>query len=595
MGRIPQATIDDVIARTDIVQVVQQYVSLKKAGNHHKGLCPFHSEKTPSFNVSAQRGFYKCFGCGAGGNVIGFVMAIEGWNFPEAVRQLAERCGVEIPEETEEEQEEARKRRDARKSYLALMQAARDYYESQLWGHAGRAARHYLAERGIDEETARLFGLGYAPEGWQNLLEHLQRQNIPATWVEHAGLALARSRGGHYDRFRHRIIFPVIDIWDNTLAFGGRVLAANDDSPKYVNSSETRFYVKGKQLYGLHAAKQAIQQSDLAVLVEGNFDVIALHAMGVKNAVAPMGTAFTDDQAALIARYTRKIAVAFDGDSAGQAATIRCLPAFERADLEARVVPLQAGEDPDSFIRSQGTVAFESLVQGADDLVLWAFDHTLPRAESGDIHRNVEAAEAAAEILGHIKNDAIRKRYVQELSRRLAIEPRVLNEYIRRPRERGEVIKDAVIAAHQPVQLLASEGGILTVLLDHTEWLAEFLAEEYDRLLNSEELSIFLRQASEHLTAGGDLDLPRLREEVPHPEFWETVDRALLAEDRGYTPERARQFFEDCVRTLKREWADRSLMRIFRDLEATDFERERERYEVLVEQQKQVSAFKHSL
>lgn len=596
MGLIPQSTIDDVLARTDIIQIVQQYVSLKKAGSHHKGLCPFHSEKTPSFNVSAQKGFYKCFGCGAGGNVIGFLMAIEGWNFPEAVRQLAERAGIEIPEETEEEQADARKRRDARKAYLHLMQEARDYYEAQLWGNAGRAARHYLQERGIDEQTARVFGLGFAPDGWSNLLDHLRRRDIPPTWVEHAGLALTRSRGdGHYDRFRHRIMFPVIDIWGSTLAFGGRVLAANDDSPKYVNSSETKFYVKGKQLYGLHAAKQAIQQREFAVLVEGNFDVIALYAMGVRNAVAPMGTAFTDDQASLLARYTRKLAVAFDGDSAGQSATLRCLPAFERAAIEARVVPLQAGEDPDSFIRSQGAEAFERLLDDADDLVLWAFDHTLPPAENGNIRQNVEAAEAAAEILGHVQNDAVRKRYVQELSRRLAIEPRVLNEYIRRPRERGEAIRQAVVAANKPVQLLPSEVGILTVLLDHTEWLPEFLAAEYDRLLNSEELFQFLHQAAAHIAERGQVDPVRLREEIEQPNFRETFDRTVLSEERGYTEERARQFYEDCVRTLKREWADRTLKRIFRDLEATSFENQRDQYEVLIEQQKQVIAFKQEL
>lgn len=594
MGLIPQPVIDDVLARTDIVQVVQQYVTLKRAGTNHKGLCPFHNEKTPSFNVSTQKGIYKCFGCGAGGNVLSFLMEIEGWSFPEAVRQLAERNGIEIPEESDEEREEAQKRRDAKKAYLHVMELAQKYYEQNLWSDAGRAARQYLAERGIDDETARVFGLGYAPEGWQNLLDHLARADVPPSWVERAGLALERRQGGgHYDRFRHRIIFPVVDIWGNTLAFGGRVLAANDEGPKYMNSAETKFYVKGKHLYGLHAAKKAIQQHEAAIVVEGNFDVVALYAQGIQNVVAPMGTALTEQQAALLARYTRKVAVAFDGDSAGQKATVRCLPAFEEAGIEARVVELHDGEDPDSFVRSHGPEKFNQLVERAEDLVLWAFDRTLPRAENGDIHRNVEGAEAAAEILAQVKNDAVRTRYVKELSRRLAIEPRVLNEYIKRPRTLGEEIKRAVVAAHKPVELEPAEFGILTVLLDHFEWLDDFLTEEYDRLLNSEELSNFLHDAATHRSGTDGLEPAVLLESIEHPGFRQTVERALFTRD--YTDDRARQWYDDCVRSLKRHWADRTLLEILRDLEGTDFERQRSEYEVLIEKQKQVIQFKQSL
>ena len=594
MGLIPQSVIDDVLARTDIVQVVSQYVSLKKAGTNHKGLCPFHNEKTPSFNVSAQKGIYKCFGCGAGGNVFGFLMGIEGWSFPESVRHLAERCGVEIPEESDEEREEAKKRRDAKKAYLHVMDLARKFYEANLWGDGGRAARQYLEERGVDEESAKVFALGYAPEGWQNLLDHLGKHDVPPNWVERAGLALQRrGASGHYDRFRHRIIFPVIDIWGNTLAFGGRVLAANDDSPKYVNSSETKFYVKGHHLYGLHAAKQAIQQREQAVIVEGNFDVVTLYAKGIRNVVAPMGTAFTDRQASLLARYTRRVAVAFDGDSAGQKATLRCLPAFEEADIEARVVPMEEGEDPDSFVQSHGAAEFEKLVDNAEELVLWGFDKTLPKAEAGDVHRNVEGAEEAAEILSHVKNPAVRARYVQELSRRLAIEPRVLNQYIRRPRDLGEEIKKAVEAAHKPVELDPAEFGILTVLMDHPEWLGSFLSEEYDRLLNSEELSHFLHTMARHVAETEGLEPARLLESIEHQGFRQTVERALFEQE--YSDDRARQWFDDCVRSLKRNWADRTLLGILRDLESTDFEAERGEYEVLIEKQKQVIQFKQSL
>ena len=445
MGLIPQSTIDDVLARTDILQVIQQYVSLKRAGTNHKGLCPFHNEKTPSFNVNGAKGFYKCFGCGAGGNVISFLMEIEGWSFPEALRHLAERNGIEIPEESDEDREEARKRRDGKKAYLRIMELARQYYEDNLWSDRGRAARQYLDERGVDDETARAFHLGYAPEGWQNLLDHLARNDVPGSWTERAGLALKRRGGdGFYDRFRHRVMFPVVDIWGNTLAFGGRVFAANDDQPKYINSSETRFYVKGNQLYGLHASKQAIQQHEHAVLVEGNFDVITLYAAGVKNVVAPMGTAVTEHQAKLLGRYCRRIVVAFDGDSAGRAASVRCIPAFEEAGIESRVIRFDDAEDPDTFIRANGVAAFRELVDGSMDLIEYALDQALPRAEAGNVHRNVEGMEAAGEIVKHVKNPVAQRRYAEEISRRLAIEPRLLNEYIKRPRALGAEMRDAL-------------------------------------------------------------------------------------------------------------------------------------------------------
>ena len=299
MALIPEDIVADVLARTDIISTVQRYVSLKKAGSNFKGLCPFHSEKTPSFNVHPAKGIYKCFGCGKGGNAIGFLMEMEGWNFPETVRHLAKIHGIEIPDTRDEKSEE---RERGRKIYLDIMNRARTFFEDNLWSDAGRAAQFYLKERDIDEETARAFGLGYAPDSWDAMLTFLSKAQIPPNWAERAGLVLQRNNGsGYYDRFRHRITFPIVDIWNNTLAFGGRVIAP-DDQPKYINSPETPYYTKGRHLYGLSASKSYIQKSEYAVMVEGNFDVISLHAHGVKNVVAPMGTALTETQTKLLGR-----------------------------------------------------------------------------------------------------------------------------------------------------------------------------------------------------------------------------------------------------------------------------------------------------
>jgi DNA primase len=595
MGLIPQSVIDEVLARTDILQVVQQYVTLKRAGVNYKGLCPFHNEKTPSFNVHPGKGIYKCFGCGAGGNVIGFLMEIEGWSFPESVRHLAEREGVEIPEESDEEREEARKRREAKKAYFRVMQLSQSFYEENLWSDRGRAARQYLQERGVDDETARAFGLGYAPDGWQNLLDHLADNGVPPSWTERAGLALRRrSADGFYDRFRHRIIFPVVDIWGNTLAFGGRVFAANDDGPKYINSSETRYYVKGEHLYGLYPAKQAIQKAEYAILVEGNFDVISLYAAGIQNVVAPMGTAVTDRQARLLGRYCRRVVVAFDGDDAGREATLRCLPALENADIEGRVIRFDDGEDPDTFVRDSGPVALQTLADDADEIVAWALDRALPPAEGGDVRENLAGLEAAGEILGNVKNDVVRRRYAEEISRRLAIEPRLLNEYIKRPRSMGTKIREAVAAAERPLELEPAEFGVLAVLLDRPEWLDGFLSEEYDKLLSSAELADFLHHAADYRSETGRFDAAVLLEHIDEPAFARVVRDALVA-DELYTEEKARQWYEDCVRSLKRNWANRTLRNILRELETTDFLEERERFEVLNEKKIEVEQFIRSM
>ncbi len=598
MARIPDEVIDEVIRRTDIVSTVQQYVTLKKAGANFKGLCPFHSEKTPSFNVHPGKGIYKCFGCGEGGNVIGFLMEIEGWNFPETVRMLAERHGIEIPEESDRDREAAQKRRDAKKLYLSITEGAREFFEYHLWEHrGGRAAQLYLEERGIDEETARAFHMGYAPAGWQNLLDHMATAGVSPKWVERAGLALQRNSGdGHYDRFRHRIMFPVRDIWGNTLAFGGRVFAGDDDGPKYINSPETTFYTKGEQLYGLAVAKQAIQKAGHAILVEGNFDVIALHAKGVDVAVAPMGTAMTERQANLLSRYCREAYIAFDGDSAGEEATLKCMPAFESAGIDAKVVRFEVNDDPDTFVRRKGPDALRKKVQDAKPVVSWALDRALLPAEGAPIEAKLQALGDVSEILKKVENRVAWEHYAQEVSRRLSIEPSLLKEYIKRPKATRDDVRQAVVQAHEPLKLEKVEFGILAVLMDYPQWLEGFLTEEFDKLLSSEELSAFLQAAQEHYRKDQKIEAPILLQHIEHASFRNTVEEALVATDDLYADDdKARRFYEDCVRALKKSWADRTLEGLQNELEITDFDRERERYQELVEQKMKVERFKQSL
>jgi DNA primase len=605
MGLIPQETIDDVLARTDIVSVIGQYVTLKRAGTNHKGLCPFHEENTPSFHVHNARGIYKCFGCGAGGNVIQFLMNLEGWSFPETVRHLAGSVGVEIPEEDPEEAAEQRKRRQARELYRKVMNAARDYYEEQLWGEGGAAARAYLERRGIGEETARAFRMGYAPAGWQNLLDALGVKGINAALVERAGMAISRSSSGSYDRFRERVMFPVIDIWGHTLAFGGRVFVEGDEAPKYINSSETRFYTKGRQLFGLHAAKKGIQREESALLVEGNFDVIALHAYGVDNAVAPMGTAFTEAQARLLKRYARHVVIAFDGDSAGEAATAKCLESCERAGLKATVARFEQGDDPDTFVRREGADALKKMARESEPLVAWSIERVLPIARGGvaaPIEERMAALEQAAGILDKVQDKIAWNHYAEELERRLEIDPKLFRRYLKRPEKRQDIREEAKqVSQVQSVALSKVEFKLLTMLLDQPGWLVAFVDEELSNLLASAELAEFLGQAAAYARgkSEAEISLAALTSRA-RPELSDVVTSAADAAVAGreyedlteYDQEHTAKLYADTLRELKYQWSDRSIKALEAEYERLDFTRDRDRYVEVMNQLKQLRDFR---
>ncbi|RAL23839.1 DNA primase [Lujinxingia litoralis] len=597
MGLIPQSVIEDVLARTDILQTIQQYVSLKRAGHNYKGLCPFHEENTPSFNVHPGMGIYKCFGCSEGGNVIQFLMSIEGWSFPETVRTLAERAGVEIPEESPQEAERARKRREGKKAYLAIMGAAREFYEAQLWGARGEVARRYLAERGIDEATARRFGLGYAPEGWDHTINALGKQGYKPSWLERAGLVIPNNKGGFYDRFRHRVVFPVVDVWGNTLAFGGRALASDGGGAKYINSPETSFYTKGEQLYGLEVAKSAIGKEELALVVEGNFDVIALHGAGVEMTVAPMGTALTEVQARLLKRYARRVVIAFDGDSAGEEATLRCLGALESAGLEALVVRFDEADDPDTFVRREGAQALRARIEGAQPLAGWAIERVIKPVEGATIEARIGALEEVSAVLNLISEPAAWEHYAREIARRLSIDPALLKDYLKRPAERRDQAKAAVLKASQGTRLLSAEYGVLAVLLDQPVWLADFFREELDKLLFSQELADFLHVVQNHYQHHQGINRPLLLEATPPGGMRQTVIEALaeVESQRLYAPDEALRWYRDCVRTLKKAWAVRMDEHLQRELEGIDFRSERERFAQISEQLEQVRQFRKAL
>ena len=354
----PDTFINELVARNDIVDVVSGYVRLgKKSGSNMFGLCPFHSEKTPSFSVSPDKQIYHCFGCGKGGGVISFIMEIENLSFPEAVAFLAKRANMTLPEQEND--------RDSRKRSRMLelnKDAARFFYE-QLQSSVGERARAYMQQRGISKATATNFGLGCAPNAWDALEKAMREKGYTDFELFDAGLIKKGRNGGWYDTFRDRLMFPVIDVRGNVIGFSGRILG--EEGPKYLNSPETLVFNKGSNLFALNLAKKS--KSGYILLSEGNIDVVSLHQAGFDSAVASLGTSLTAEQARLISRYTDQVIIAYDNDGAGQKAAQRAISILEKLDLKVRVLQMSGAKDPDEFIKLKGAEAFAQLIDGSEN------------------------------------------------------------------------------------------------------------------------------------------------------------------------------------------------------------------------------------
>jgi len=415
---IPEGIVEEVRARADIVEVIGEHVPLKRAGKDYRGLCPFHQERTPSFYVVPAKGFYNCFGCGASGDVFSFYMEHLGLGFQDAVRHLAERVGVQIPERSSGAAGE--------EEHAALYEAvafAADFYAGRLRGEEGLRAREYLARRGIEDEAVERFRLGYAPAGWTALRDAASELGIPDEVLIEAGLIRTSDRGGDpYDRFRDRLIFPITGAGGRVIAFGGRLLgAAREGAPKYLNSPETPIYHKGRTLYGLTWARSAIRREAAVLVVEGYMDYVSLAARGIENVVAGLGTAMTTEQAALIARYTRRAFLVYDSDPAGLRATFRTADALLAAGVHPLVVTLPPGEDPDSIVRRGGAEALAPYLDAAVDVL----DRKLQILEARGYFSGIEGTRKALDgllpTLRAASDPALRDIYVTRVAERTGV------------------------------------------------------------------------------------------------------------------------------------------------------------------------------
>ena len=411
-----QYFIDDLKDRADLVRIIEPYArDLKKKGANWMACCPFHQEKTPSFSVNPQKGFYKCFGCGKGGNAYTFLMEMEGLNFPEAIQRVAEMAGVPLPEPIDDGQYQQNKKRKEEKKQLSeqvieLNTIALEFWEAELQSKdkKAKAAREYLDQRGISEEVQKQFRIGFSPDSWQALHDHLLEKGADEKIIEQSGLvSVNEEKDRVFDRFRGRIMFPVLDVNGSPIAFGAR--AMGDDQPKYLNSPETPAYVKGQHLYGLFQSKEAIRQKKFAILVEGYLDLIALAQFGITNTSASLGTAFTPEQSKLLSRFTKRVVINYDGDSAGVKAAFRAIEHLLPQDLDVKVLVLPDGKDPDDFIRANGVDAYNEQRGKAKTFLRFALETSVAGRKLKNAKQKAEAIEQFLPIVSAIRNNIQRR------------------------------------------------------------------------------------------------------------------------------------------------------------------------------------------
>lgn len=423
-GLFSQAVLDQVRAASDIVEIIGSYIPLKRAGSNFVALCPFHKEKSPSFNVHPQRQIFHCFGCHKGGDVFRFIQEFEGVNFGEAVRRLAERARIPLESSADDGQ---RQRQHLKESLLQIHDGI-----AQRWHHVltndvnGQVARDYLVQRGVAPDAIPLFRLGYAPDAWDDTVNWAKSKGYELALVEQAGLILHKEASSHYyDRFRGRLIFPICDDQGRVIGFSGRTLRADDKTAKYVNSPETAIFSKGRVFFGLDKAKRALLDRGFALVCEGQLDLIACHLAGVQNVVAPQGTAFTADHARILKRYVDEVVLCFDGDNAGQNAAVRVQESLLASGLSVRVMTLPPSHDPDSFIRAFGPAAFQERLDQAREFLDFYLDH-LARAEDAATDKGQLAiVRAMAEMVGKTGDAVLTDKYAQKTAMTLAAHMRM--------------------------------------------------------------------------------------------------------------------------------------------------------------------------
>ncbi len=539
---IPDRTLQEIQERLNIVDVIGGYISLRKSGQNFKALCPFHPEKTPSFVVYTDKQFFICYGCGAGGDGITFVMKHEHLEFPEAVEVLAQKAGVMIPQGTGDNSSAA----ESSLLYRVHESAARFYHELLSQSAEAQVAREYLSKRGLESATWQTFLLGYAPQRWDGLLSYAKAEGYTPQLLERAGLAIRRERGeGWYDRFRGRALFPIWDARGRVIAFGGRLMEEAPEGPKYLNSPETELYVKGKVLYGLHLAVPHIREQDFCIVVEGYMDMVTPYQHGIRNVVASMGTSLTEAQVRLIRRHTRHVVIVYDGDYAGQAATLRGLDLFLEAEMRVKVAVLPNGTDPDSLIRHHGVEAFTGVLRECKELFDYKLGLLTRQFDPRQMEGRIEICQEMLPTIKRVPNAIQRGDYVRRLAEILGISEGLLWTELNRVRLQSS-------SSWRPAAIADSSAAMQEPAMSAEELLAGLLLEDPSR---AEQLE-------------GRLESEDLRD----PQVRRLADWMLTRWRSGSGPKDYREFLNDLPRGSG-EWENR----LARWLAAADTVEEKDR------------------
>lgn len=579
-----EGIVSEIRQRASILEVVSDYVNLKRAGKNYKGLCPFHSEKTPSFMVNEEKQIFHCFGCGEGGDVFTFLMKIGQLTFPQAVEALARRYGVRL---ARREVSKTQKEEWARREILfRINHMACEYYHHLLTQRKeGEKGRKYLAQRGISEEIIQHYRLGYASERWQGLVEYLLEQKAPLERAWQLGLVFPKKKRedsnqkeGWYDAFRNRIIFPIFDLQQRVVGFGGRLIG--EGLPKYINSSESEIYHKGEILYGLPEAKRYISEKDCVIIVEGYFDLLTLHQFGLKNSVATLGTALTQNHLHLLKRYTKHIILLFDPDQAGTQAALRTLPLFLEEGLVPKVISLPQGEDPDTFIRKGNMSTFEKMVVEAPPLMDFSLNRLFRAYDSKSIDGKVKIAEEGMKLIQKIPEKIRRDFYVKILAERLEVNESTLHEIISSlPKDRtGTSVPVSQLPSLE--QFPKAEEVLIRLLIHHPELIPvvskEGILQEFENPL-LKRLGLAIE------------DLYKEKERLDIPELLEGLEKDLserlrkyVFEETGIERNHLEKVLKDCVQKIHQRKLKREGKELLQRIQEMEKQREAEGLEALL-------------
>ena len=553
----PPSFLDELVARNPIEDVVGRYVNLKRSGSNLFGLCPFHGEKTASFSVNPEKGIYYCFGCHKGGGPVNFMMEIEGLSYPDAVRALAKQSGLEVPED---EQYQSRYRQQER--LWALHKEAARFFHSQLYSPIGRTALEYALGRGMSKAILTTFGVGYAPDSWDSMVKAMMAKGYTAEELKESGLVTVSQKNGNiYDRFRDRLMFPIIDVRGNVIGFGGRIIKNDPNAAKYLNSPETLIFNKRKNLFGLNLAKKS--KAGSLILVEGNIDVVALHQYGFDNAIASLGTSLTEEQAALMTRYAEQVILIYDGDKAGQNATQRAIPILEKAGLQVKVLQLKDAKDPDEFLKKFGADRFKMLLEASSNRVEYQLNAIARKYDIREDDQKVKFINEAAEFISSLSNAVQREVYGHRVADAAKISyeamkievDKAYRRRIAREKKRQEKIDLAPAQALQPksrsirydnMKSAMAEETVIAMVLRDPALLDEARQLQRD-MFSAPLLGRVYQQLRQRHDAGLEVSVSVLEELTPEEMSHIT---GVYQRQQGPVNEQALQ---DCIRIIRRE------------------------------------------